>query len=142
MSLLTIGSVAFDKIETPFGKTEKIVGGAATFISISASYFLNKDNYLLGVVGDDFPKEMINLLNKKNIDTSALEVIEGGKTFFWHGRYHTDMNHRDTLDTQLGVFDGWEPKIPTKFENVDFLMLGKYGAWNSTQCTEEIQYKA
>jgi sugar/nucleoside kinase (ribokinase family) len=124
MSLLTIGSVAFDKIETPFGKTEKIVGGAATFISISASYFLNKDNYLLGVVGDDFPKEMINLLNKKNIDTSALEVIEGGKTFFWHGRYHTDMNHRDTLDTQLGVFDGWEPKIPTKFENVDFLMLG------------------
>jgi sugar/nucleoside kinase (ribokinase family) len=124
MSLLTVGSVAFDKIETPFGSTEKIVGGAATFLSISASYFIENDNNLLGVVGGDFPKEMIATLNKKGINTQGLEVIEDGKTFFWHGKYHADMNHRDTLDTQLGVFENWSPVVPEGLQNIDFLMLG------------------
>ncbi len=124
MSLLTVGSVAFDKIETPFGSTDKIVGGAATFIALSASYFLKNDNYILGIVGDDFPKEMINTLNERGINTDALLVKEGGKTFFWHGRYHDDMNHRDTLDTQLGVFENWSPEIPANLQDVKYLMLG------------------
>ena len=124
MSLLTVGSVAFDKIETPYGSTDKIVGGAATFIALSASYFLKKDNYILGIVGDDFPKEMIATLNLRGINTDALVVKEGGKTFFWHGKYHNDMNHRDTLDTQLGVFENWSPTIPENLQDVKYLMLG------------------
>jgi sugar/nucleoside kinase (ribokinase family) len=124
MSLLTVGSVAFDKIETPFGSTEKIVGGAATYISLSASYFLKENNNILGIVGDDFPKEMIQTLNKRGINTDALQIQAGGKTFFWHGKYHEDMNHRDTLDTQLGVFENWLPTIPEFLQNSKYLMLG------------------
>jgi sugar/nucleoside kinase (ribokinase family) len=124
MSLLTVGSVAFDKIETPFGSTEKIVGGAATYIALSASYFLKENNNILGIVGDDFPIEMIQTLNKRGINTDALQIQEGGKTFFWHGKYHEDMNHRDTLDTQLGVFENWLPTIPEFLQNSKFLMLG------------------
>jgi sugar/nucleoside kinase (ribokinase family) len=124
MSLLTVGSVAFDKIETPFGSTEKIVGGAATYIALSASYFLKENNNILGIVGDDFPMEMIQTLNKRGINTDALQIQEGGKTFFWHGKYHEDMNHRDTLDTQLGVFENWLPTIPEFLQNSKYLMLG------------------
>ncbi|MGL4630881.1 MAG: PfkB family carbohydrate kinase [Leadbetterella sp.] len=124
MRLLTVGSVAFDKIETPTQSTEKIVGGAATYIALSASYFLEKNNSILGVVGEDFPDEMIQILINRKIDTSNLEKIQGGKTFFWHGKYHTDMNHRDTLDTQLGVFENWIPNVPESHQNTEFLMLG------------------
>jgi sugar/nucleoside kinase (ribokinase family) len=124
MSLLTVGSVAFDKIETPFGSTEKIVGGATTFIALAASYFLEKDNSILGIVGDDFPTEMIEILNKRGINTDALQIEKGGKTFFWHGKYHADMNHRDTLDTQLGVFENWVPSIPDFLQDSQYLMLG------------------
>jgi sugar/nucleoside kinase (ribokinase family) len=124
MSLLTVGSVAFDKIETPFGSTDKIVGGAATYIALSASYFLKENNSILGIVGDDFPTEMIETLNKRGINTDALQIQEGGKTFFWHGKYHEDMNHRDTLDTQLGVFENWSPTIPEFLQNSKYLMLG------------------
>jgi sugar/nucleoside kinase (ribokinase family) len=123
MSLLTVGSVAFDKLETPFGKTDKIVGGAATFITLTASYFTKK-NYLVGIVGEDFPKEMITTFNDHGVDTDGLVIDPSGKTFFWHGKYHDDMNHRDTLDTQLGVFENWQPVIPEKYQDTQYLMLG------------------
>lgn len=123
MSLLTVGSVAFDKLETPFGITDKIVGGAATFITLTASYFTDK-NYLVGIVGKDFPSEMIDTFKKHGINTEGLAVDPNGSTFFWHGKYHEDMNHRDTLDTQLGVFENWEPVIPESYQGVDYVMLG------------------
>lgn len=123
MSLLTVGSVAFDKLETPFGKTDKIVGGAATFIALTASYFTSKNN-IVGIVGSDFPKEMIKTFNEHGINTDGLEIDPEGKTFFWHGKYHQDMNNRDTLDTQLGVFENWEPTIPEEYQDTQYLMLG------------------
>jgi sugar/nucleoside kinase (ribokinase family) len=132
MSLLTVGSVAFDKLETPFGKTDKIVGGAATFITLTASYFTRK-NYLVGIVGNDFPEEMIKTFQEHGVDTEGLSVDPNGKTFFWHGKYHEDMNNRDTLDTQLGVFENWEPVIPEKYQDTQFLMLGNM--------VPEIQYQ-
>jgi sugar/nucleoside kinase (ribokinase family) len=132
MSLLTVGSVAFDKLETPFGKTDKIVGGAATFITLTASYF-TKNNYLVGIVGEDFPQEMIETFNEHGVDTEGLVIDPNGKTFFWHGKYHEDMNNRDTLDTQLGVFENWDPIIPEKYQNTQFLMLGNM--------VPEIQYQ-
>jgi sugar/nucleoside kinase (ribokinase family) len=123
MSLLTVGSVAFDKLETPFGKTDKIVGGAATFITLTASYFTKKNN-LVGIVGGDFPTEMIEIFNNHGVNTDGLVIDPNGKTFFWHGKYHEDMNNRDTLDTQLGVFENWEPIIPESYNDVQYLMLG------------------
>ncbi len=123
MSLLTVGSVAFDKLETPFGKTDKIIGGAATFITLTASYFTRKNN-LVAVVGDDFPQEMINVLSDHHINTDGLEIRKGEKTFFWHGRYHTDMNNRDTIEVQLNVMGDFDPKIPENFQDCQYLMLG------------------
>jgi len=123
MSLLTVGSVAFDKLETPFGKTDKIVGGAATFIALTASYF-TKNNNLVSIIGGDFPKQMIKTFQEHGVNTEGLEVNEDGKTFFWHGKYHEDMNNRDTLDTQLGVLDNWNPIIPESYQGTQFLMLG------------------
>ena len=123
MSLLVIGTVAFDAIETPFGKTDRIVGGAATFISLAASYFTNKIN-LVSVVGGDFPKEAIAMLNRHQVNTEGLEIKENEKTFFWSGRYHNDMNSRDTLDTQLNVLLDFNPVVPESYKNCDFLMLG------------------
>lgn len=123
MSLLVVGTVAFDAIETPFGKTDKIVGGAATYIGLSASYFTKKSN-LVSVVGGDFPQENIDLLNKYNIDTKGLQVKADGKTFFWSGKYHIDMNSRDTLATELNVLADFDPIVPEEYQNCDFLMLG------------------
>jgi sugar/nucleoside kinase (ribokinase family) len=123
MSLLVIGTVAFDKIETPFGKTDKIVGGAATYIGYAASYFTNKIN-LVAVVGDDFPKEEIKEMQSRGMNTEGLQIKEGEKSFFWHGKYHIDMNTRDTLDTQLNVLADFDPIIPESYQNCDFLMLG------------------
>ncbi|PLK43402.1 MULTISPECIES: PfkB family carbohydrate kinase [Emticicia] len=123
MSLLTVGSVAFDKLETPFGKTDKIIGGAATFITLTASYFV-KENNLVAVVGEDFPQSMINVLETHGVDTRGLEIVEGGKTFFWHGRYHNDMNSRDSLETQLNVMGDFDPKIPEAYQDCKYLMLG------------------
>ena len=113
MSILVVGTVAFDAIETPYGKTEKIVGGAATYICIAASFFSKKIN-LVSVVGDDFPSETIRLLNNKSVDTEGLQIKEGRKTFFWSGKYHNNMNSRDTLETQLNVLEDFEPKVPEK----------------------------
>jgi sugar/nucleoside kinase (ribokinase family) len=123
MSLLVIGTVAFDAIETPFGKTDKIVGGAATFISIAASYFAKNIN-LVSVVGDDFPSDAITMMQKRRINTDGLQIKQGEKTFFWSGKYHNDMNTRDTLETQLNVLEGFDPIIPESYQDCDFLMLG------------------
>jgi len=123
MSLLVVGSVAFDAIETPFGKTDKIVGGAGTYVSLSASNFAD-DISLVSVVGGDFPKPFLKDMNTRGIDTTGLEIKEDEKSFFWSGKYHTDMNTRDTLDTQLNVLEHFEPKVPESQASPDFLMLG------------------
>lgn len=123
MSLLVIGSVAFDAIETPFGKTDKIIGGAATYISLSSSYF-TKDINLVAVVGEDFPQADIKMMQNHGIDTEGLQIKEGEKSFFWSGKYHNDMNSRDTLVTELNVLGTFDPIIPTNYQNCEFLMLG------------------
>ena len=122
MSLVVVGTVAFDAIETPFGKTDKIIGGAATYSGISASYF-TKDIKLVSVVGDDFPTEMLEKFGSFGISTEGLQVKKGQKTFFWSGKYHVDMNTRDTLDTQLNVLLDFDPVIPASYQDTDFLML-------------------
>ena len=121
--LLIVGTVAFDAIETPFGKTDKILGGAGTYIGLSAAFF-KLQSAIVSVVGDDFPQEYIDLLTERNIDISGLEVVKGGKTFFWSGRYRNDLNSRDTLDTQLNVLADFQPKVPQNFKNADVVMLG------------------
>lgn len=123
MKLLSVGTVAFDALETPFGKRDRIVGGSCTYISMSASYFLESLG-LVSVVGEDFPKETIEMLKSKNIDLEGLQIKEGEKTFFWSGKYHNDMNTRDTLDTQLNVLENFDPIIPDAFKEPDYLMLG------------------
>ena len=123
MSLLILGTVAFDKIETPLGKTEKILGGAGTYIGIAASYFTEKIN-IISVVGDDFPNKYHQILNDHKINTEGIQIVKGGKTFFWEGKYHTDMNSRDTLLTELNVLAEFDPKIPENYQNCEFLMLG------------------
>lgn len=123
MSLLVVGSVAFDAIETPFGKTDKIVGGAASYISLAASYF-NPDIHLVSVVGDDFPQEFLDILKKSGVKLDGLQVKKGEKSFFWRGKYHNDLNSRDTLDTQLNVLEKFEPVVPAGAKEADFLMLG------------------
>src|SRR5687767_11758588 len=123
MSLLVIGTVAFDAIETPFGKTDKIIGGAATYASVSASYF-NRNINLVSVVGDDFPAESIAMLGSRGINTEGLQIKKGEKSFFWAGRYHADMNSRDTLDTQLNVLASFDPVIPESYQDCEFLMVG------------------
>ena len=121
--LLIVGTVAFDAIETPFGKTDKILGGAATYIGLSASFF-NLQSAIVSVVGDDFPQEHLDLLTSKNIDISGIEIVKGGKTFFWSGLYHNDLNSRDTLVTELNVLADFQPKVPTNYKDADVVMLG------------------
>lgn len=123
MKLLSVGTVAFDALETPFGKRDRIVGGSCTYISLSASYFLN-DLGLVSVVGDDFPQETIDLLENKSTNLEGLQIKKGEKTFFWSGKYHNDMNTRDTLDTQLNVLENFDPIIPDSFKNPEYVMLG------------------
>ena len=123
MSLVNVGTVAFDAIETPFGKTDKIIGGACTYISLAASYF-TKGAKIVSVVGDDFPKETLKMLADRGVSTEGLQVKEGEKTFFWSGKYHNDMNTRDTLDTQLNVLENFDPIIPESYQDCEYLMLG------------------
>ncbi|MEE1945846.1 PfkB family carbohydrate kinase [Pedobacter sp. KR3-3] len=123
MSLIIIGTVAFDALETPFGKTDKIVGGAATYASLAASYFYNKTK-IVAVVGDDFGQDNINILNQHGVDTEGLQVKEGEKSFFWSGKYHNDMNSRDTLVTELNVLENFDPIIPESYQDCEYLMLG------------------
>lgn len=123
MSLLVVGSVAFDAIETPFGKTDKIVGGAASYIALCSSYFTKSVN-LVAVVGDDFPNEFVNHLNTNGVNTEGLQVKAGEKSFFWSGKYHNDMNSRDTITTELNVLADFDPIIPASYQNCEYLMLG------------------
>ena len=123
MSLLTVGSVAFDAIETPFGKTDKIIGGAGTYIALSSSFY-TKDQKIVAVVGEDFPKEMLDTLEARGLDLEGLQIKAGEKTFFWSGRYHNDMNSRDTLVTELNVLEHFDPIIPANYQGVEYLMLG------------------
>tara|TARA_R110000765_G_scaffold267863_1_gene366922 strand:- start:225 stop:1151 length:927 start_codon:yes stop_codon:yes gene_type:complete len=121
--LLIVGTVAFDAIETPFGKTDKILGGAATFIGLAASQF-DVDSAIISVVGDDFPQEYLDLLTDRKIDISALEIVKGGKTFFWKGLYHNDLNTRDTLATELNVLADFKPVVPESYNDAEVVMLG------------------
>ena len=123
MKIVSVGTVAFDAIETPFGKTDKIVGGACTYISLSAAYF-NNSPHLISVVGEDFPNETIALFKERGINTEGLQIKNGEKTFFWSGKYHQDMNTRDTLDTQLNVLESFDPTVPNSYQDCDILMLG------------------
>ena len=121
--LLIVGTVAFDAIETPFGKTDKILGGAATYIGLSASFF-NVDSAIVSVVGEDFPQEHLDLLSERNINIEGIEIVKGGKTFFWSGKYHNDMNSRDTLATELNVLADFNPVVPQAYKDSAVVMLG------------------
>ena len=121
--LVVVGTVAFDAIETPFGKTDKILGGAATFIGLAASQF-DVDTAIVSVVGGDFPKEYLDLLENKNIDISGVEIVKDGKTFFWSGKYHNDMNSRDTLATELNVLADFNPVVPQDYKDAEIVLLG------------------
>ncbi len=121
--LVIVGTVAFDEIETPFGKTDKILGGAATFIGLAASQF-NVDSTIVSIVGDDLPKAYLNLLSSKGINISGIEIVQGGKTFYWKGKYHNDLNSRDTLITELNTLADFKPVVPDNYKDADIVMLG------------------
>ena len=123
MKLLAVGTVAFDAIETPFGKTDHILGGAATYIGLAASV-LNIKTGIVSVVGGDFPEEYLNLLKERDIDIEGIEIFPEEKTFFWSGKYHNDLNSRDTLATELNVLEKFNPKIPEHCKDCDILLLG------------------
>ena len=123
MSLVIVGTVAFDAIETPFGKTDKIVGGAATFAGLAASYLYNKVK-LVSVIGEDFGDDNLDILKSKGIDVEGIEIVPRGKSFFWAGKYHNDMNSRDTLITELNVLADFDPKLPSSYQDCRYLLLG------------------
>jgi len=123
MAILIVGSLAFDDIETPFGRSDNTLGGSSTYIALSASYFTDKIQ-MVGVVGSDFEQQHFDLLHSRGINTKGVQKIEEGKTFRWAGRYHYDMNTRDTLDTQLNVFADFDPVVPEPYRNAEFVCLG------------------
>jgi sugar/nucleoside kinase (ribokinase family) len=138
MSLLSIGTLAFDAIETPFGKTDKIVGGACTYISLAASYFVNHSR-MVSVAGGDFPKDCLEDLKSRGVDLEGLQVKEDEKSFFWSGKYHTDMNTRDTLITELNVLESFDPIIPESYKNdTSYLMLGNLAPVLQLQVLERL----
>jgi sugar/nucleoside kinase (ribokinase family) len=123
MNLIAVGTVAFDSIETPFAKKDRVIGGAATYITLAASHFI-KNSGLISVVGDDFPTEMLQEMKSRGIDQEGLQIKQGEKSFFWAGKYHYDLNSRDTLVTDLNVLANFDPIVPQAYQNCDFLMLG------------------
>lgn len=137
MSLLTVGSVAFDAIETPFGKTDKIIGGAGTYIALAAAFYNNEQN-IVSVVGEDFPEEMLNQLKNRNVNIEGLQIKKGEKTFFWSGKYHNDMNSRDTLVTELNVLEHFDPIIPASYQGADYLLLGNLSPQVQAQVIERL----
>lgn len=140
MQLLTVGSVAFDAIETPFGKSDKIVGGAGTYISLAASFF-NRNQALVSVVGEDFPTDILDGMVNRGIDIRGIQIPEGGKTFFWAGKYHNDMNSRDTLVTELNVLGSFDPVVPTEYRNAPFLMLGNLSPDVQRKVVEQMEVR-
>lgn len=139
MSLVIVGTVAIDAIETPFGKTDKVIGGAATFAGLSASYLYDNVK-LVSVIGDDFGKN-IDIITSKGIDVEGVEVVAGGKSFFWSGKYHNDMNSRDTLITELNVLADFDPKIPTSYQDCEYLLLGNLTPQVQLDTLERLQNK-
>ena len=139
--LVIVGTVAFDAIETPFGKTDKILGGAATFIGLAASQFGNVDSSIVSVVGGDFPQEYLNLLSDKKIDVSGVEIVKEGKTFFWSGLYHNDMNSRDTLATELNVLADFNPVVPENYKDSKVVMLGNLHPLTQLSVIEQMSSK-
>ncbi len=137
MTLLVVGSVAFDSIETPLARRENILGGSAPFFSYAASFF--GPVQMVGVVGDDWPKEYTDMFAAQGIDTSGLEIVKGGKTFRWSGKYHNNMNDRDTLDTQLNVLGSFEPKLPENFKRAQFVFLANGAPSTGLATLEQIQ---
>ena len=138
--LLVVGTMAYDAISTPFGKVDKILGGAATYIGLSASRF-NLNCGIVSVVGEDFENQHLNLLKNHGIDISGVEVVSGGATFFWSGKYHDNMNTRTTLDTQLNVLENFKPKIPEHLKSPDFVMLGNLSPDVQLQALEQLNAK-
>ena len=136
MDLLVVGSVAFDAIETPFGKTDKIIGGAGTFIALSASYAAKPK--VVSVVGYDFPDEYLEVLKAHNIDIEGIQIKKDEKTFFWSGKYHNDMNSRDTLVTELNCLENFKPIVPESYKNTEFLMLGNLSPVVQRQVIEQM----
>ena len=121
--LLILGSIAFDQIETPFGKSNSIMGGSANYIALAAAQF-EVSSAVVSIVGDDYPQDYLNLLAQRHIDVSGIEIVHGGKTLFWSGKYRNDMNQRDTLDTQLNVLANFKPVVPEAFRDAEVLLLG------------------
>lgn len=140
MSLLAVGTVAFDDIETPFGRAEKVVGGACTYIALAASYFTSPVQ-VVSVVGDDFPTETLDYLKARGADLEGLQIRQGEKSFFWAGRYHSNMNGRDTLDTQLNVLATFDPVLPASYRNTQFLMLGNLTPQVQMRVIEQMETK-
>ena len=123
MSLISVGTMAFDAIETPFGKTDRIIGGSAIYVAWAAANFYN-DIKQVSIIGGDFPQEEINALAARGVNFEGVEVVKDGKSFFWSGRYHLDMNTRDTLVTDLNVLAQFNPRLPDSYQDCEFLMLG------------------
>jgi len=139
MSVLTVGTVAFDDIETPFGRAEKVIGGACTYISWAASYFVN-DIRLTSIIGSDFPKEEIWQLEQRGVKMDGLKIIENGKTFFWAGKYHKNMNQRDTITTDLNVLDDFDPELPDSYKDSKYVMLGNLTPDIQIRVTEQLSH--
>ena len=137
MSLLVVGSVAFDSIETPFDKIDKVIGGAATYIAYSATNF-NNEVQLVSVIGDDFPQDVVKDLEGRNVNTDGLQLKEGEKSFHWSGKYHNDMNQRDTLATDLNVLETFDPVLPASYKNAEFVMLGNLAPMVQKQVLDQM----
>lgn len=140
MSLITVGTMAFDAIETPFGKTDKIVGGSATYVAYAASNFV-KPVQQISIVGYDFPKEEMEELKKRGVHLDGVEIVPDKKSFFWSGRYHEDMNSRDTLVTDLNVLADFDPKVPDSYQGADFLMLGNLHPSTQLNVIQELKQR-
>jgi len=138
--LLAVGTVAFDAIETPFGKTDKILGGSGTFVGLAASQF-GVETGVVSVVGGDFPKSYLEMMENKGINTDGIEIIEDGKTFFWSGKYHNDMNSRDTLVTELNVLEHFKPVVPESFKSAEIVMLGNLHPLTQASVLDQMNQK-
>ncbi|MBW7887769.1 MAG: sugar kinase [Bacteroidetes bacterium] len=138
MSILVVGSVALDDIETPFGKAKEVLGGSAVYIATACSYFLSPIR-LVGVVGGDYPQQAIDFLNNRGVDLEGLQVIEGGKTFRWSGKYHYDLNNRDTLSLNLNVFENFNPVIPESYKKTKYVCLGNIDPTLQKQVLEQVE---
>ena len=138
--LLAVGTVAFDAIETPFGKTDKILGGSGTFVGLAASQF-GVETGVVSVVGGDFPQSYLDMMHSKGINTDGVEVIKEGKTFFWSGKYHNDMNSRDTLVTELNVLEHFAPVVPENFKDAEIVMLGNLHPLTQASVLDQMKHR-